>query len=209
MDDAGGPARSPSGARLWPTVAAWLHPFALVAAATFLAGALAGAAAMATTSPAALSGLPGASGDPNLFPDRLTTWTVFSNNVVALAVLATGAVTFGATTFLGLFLNGLLVGILVFAGAGESTLAWTLALLLPHGVLELGAFVVVGGAAYRVAWRVVAYLRGRRERALTRAEAVEAVVLLAVAVLGLAVAAWVEVQLTPEVARAVVGEPAG
>lgn len=185
----------------------WLYPYFLYAAATFLAGAVAGAGAMAATSPAALVAAADAVGGPALFPERVTTWTVFSNNVMALAVLAAGVVTFGLTAFVGLFFNGLLLGTVVYLGAAEPGVVATLALILPHGGLELGAFFVVGAIAYRVAWRLVVYLRGAGDEPLTREELGEAVVLGLAAVVAIAVAAWIEANLTVEIARLVTGEP--
>lgn len=208
MRDGSDRAQADAGRRTLAVLGRWLYPYALVALGTFLAGAAVGAVAMATTSPDALAGLGSTFGEPDLFPARLTTWTVFANNVVAMTVLAAGAVTFGVSTFVGLFFNGLLLGALVWVGTGESGLAWTLALVLPHGVVELGAFFVVSAVAYRVAWRVVGYLRGVDDRPVTRTEVVEAVALAVVSVLALALAAWIEATLTLDIARALVGEPA-
>lgn len=189
-----GPART--------VLARWCYPYLLVAAATFLIGAILGGAAMATTSPAALSEASGAFGNPQMFPDRLTTWTIFTNNVLALGIIATGVVTFALTTLLGLILNGVLLGAILVASAAEGSLAVTLALILPHGVIEYGAFFLASTVAYRVTWRLVSYLRGVQERPLTRAELLEAVSLLGVSVIVLAVAAWVEATLTVDVAEA-------
>lgn len=203
----GKPPAEGRAARVRAAVRRWLYPYAALAAVTFLLGAVVGAAAMAATDPAALEGAADAYGDADVFPEELTTWTVFRNNVVALGAVAAGAVSFGLAAAAALFFNGLLLGAVVYAGALEGGLAWTLALVVPHGVLELAAFFVVGGVAYRVTWRLVSYLRGTAATALTRREATEALALSAVAVCAIAVAAYIEANLTLPVARAVVGGP--
>lgn len=193
---------------LWVVLSRWLYPYALLAAVTFLVGAIAGAGAMATTSPETLVGATETFGNPDLFPERLTTWTIFKNNVVALAVITVGVVSFGLPAFVGLFFNGLIAGVIVYVSASQGRLLTTFALILPHGVVELSAFFVVGGVTYRVTWRLVSYLRGVDEQPITRREAIEAVALVLVSVLAIAVAAWIEATLTVDIARAVVGNDA-
>lgn len=206
-DDPSRPIGAPDP-RPGAVLARWLYPYFPLAAATFLAGGAAGAGAMAVTPPGALAEASGAFGSPDLFPDTITTWTVFSNNVVALVFVAAGAVSFGLAAFAGLLFNGLVVGILVAASAAEGSLPVALALILPHGVIELPAFFLVGGATYRVTWRLVSYLRGADDTPITRREAAEAAALAFLAVLALLVAAWIEATLTVEVARALVGDGA-
>lgn len=186
----------------------WLYPYVPLAAAVFLLGAVAGAVAMATTSPAALEVAAEQFGEPALFPERLTTWTIFSNNVVVAGILATGVVTFGLTTFVVLFVNGLVVGVVLYAASGPN-LGRTVVLILPHGVLEFSAFFLVSAVAFRTTWRLVAYLRGADDRPLTRAEAREALALALVSLVAIGVAAWIEANLTLEIARAVFGEVPG
>lgn len=209
MDE--GPPRSrpteviSSGCGVKAILVRWLFPYFLLAALTFLVGAAVGAGAVAMVTPEALGDVAETFGTPDLFPDRLTTWTIFTNNVVAMGLIALGVVSFGLATALGLFFNGLLAGAVVFAGAADGSLVEVLALVLPHGILELGAIFVVGGIAYRVTWRLVSYLRGLDDHPISRGEVIEATLLTLVAVVVLAVAAWIEATLTTEIARAIVG----
>ncbi len=184
-------------------VGGWLYPYALLAMATFLAGAVAGGSAMSVTSPQALADAADTFRTPPLYPDTLTAWRIFSNNVVALAVVAGGVVSFGLLTLVGLFLNGLLLGTVAYAGLANGDLLPMLALVLPHGVVELPAFFLVGAVAYRVTWKLVSYLRGATTRPITRREALEAAALCVAAVGAIAVAAWIEAELTVDVARLV------
>lgn len=187
----------------------WLYPYAVLAMATFLAGAIVGGSAMAVTSPRALAGAADTLQTPPLYPDTLTVWAIFSNNVVALAVIAGGVVSFGLVTLVGLFFNGLLIGTVAYVGLANGDLLRVLALVLPHGVVELPAFFLVGGVAYRVTWRLVSYLRGATERPITPQEAIEAAGLCGVAVIAIAVAAWIEAELTVDIARLLVGVEPG
>jgi len=187
--------------RLRGALRRWLYPHVGLAAATFLAGAVAGGGTMAVTSPQALADAADAFRGPALYPESITVWSIFSNNVVALAVVAGGALSFGLTSAVGLFFNGLLLGTVVSLGLADGELLRVLALVLPHGVLELSAFFLVGGVAYRVTWRLVLYLRGAAERPITRQEAIEAAGLCAGALLAIAVAAWIEAELTVDIAR--------
>lgn len=203
-----GPPRSAGAAgapRLRAALRRWLYPYVPLAAATFLIGVVAGAVAMAATTPAALAAAAERFGEPALYPQRLTTWTIFSNNVVVAGILATGVVTFGLTTFVVLFLNGLLVGVVLYAASGPN-LGRTIVLILPHGVLEFSALFLVGAVAFRTTWRLVSYLRGTDDRPLTRAEVREALAIALVSLLAIGVAAWIEANLTLEIARAVFGE---
>lgn len=194
----------PRAETLRSRAARWLHPWFLLATATFLVGGVGGVGAMALASPDALSTAAEAFGG-DVFPDRLTTWTIFSNNVVALGVVASGTVSFGAAAAFALLFNGLLLGAIVAAATAETSLLVVTALILPHGVLELPALFLVGGVAYRVTWRLVSYLRGADDRPPTHRELGEAAALVVVAVLLLAVAAFIEANVTPAVGRAVAG----
>lgn len=182
----------------------WLYPYALLAMATFVVGAIAGAGAMTATSPQALADAAEGVQTPALYPDTFTVWSIFSNNVVALAVIAGGVVSFGLVTVVGLFLNGLLIGTVVYLGGANGELDQVLALVLPHGIVELSAFFVVGGVAYRITWQLISYLRGVVPHPITRQEALEAAGLCAGAVLAIALAAWIEAELTVDIARLVV-----
>lgn len=196
---------SSADTRLWAVARRWLHPWFFLAALTFLVGVVVGTATMAGTSPDALADAAETFGDPDLYPDRLTTWTIFANNLVALGVVAAGAVSFGSVAAFALLFNGLLLGAIVVIATARTSLAVVLALILPHGVLELPALFLVGGVAYRLTWRLVSYLRRVDDHPPSRRELGEAVAVFVVAVVLLAGAAWIEASVTPAIGRAVAG----
>lgn len=180
----------------------WFGGHLLAAVALFVLGAAVGAVAVGYADLDALSRL--ASGR-SVVPETLTVGVILANNLVAAAVTLGGAVTFGLLSALSMLVNGMLVGTLVAVTAGDASLLLLAALLLPHGVVELPALWLAGAVGLRVAHRLVRYLRGVDERPLTRAEAVEVALLVVVVVALIAVAAWIEVHVTPRVAERVAG----
>lgn len=126
------------------------------------------------------------------------------NNLTVLGILAVGgAVLFGLPAVLNLFLNGFSFGMAVTSILANAGPLATAAILLPHGVLELPAMWLAAAAGCRVPYELVRYLREEKEYVLDRAEAVEIGYLVAVSVVLIVVAAWVEVQISPAVARLV------
>lgn len=182
----------------------WLGGHLAAAVALFAAGTALGWLLIGGVTPDALSGFGSA---PRPFPSRITTRTVLANNLLALAVVLSGVVTFAVTTAASLVFNGLLLGFAL--GAAEGSLLAVLALILPHGVLELPAFWIAGAVAIRVTHRLVRYLRGTDERILTRTELAEAVLLAALAAGLIAVAAVVEARLTVGIAEWLTGRALG
>jgi stage II sporulation protein M len=178
----------------------WFRLHFAVALAVFVVGLLFGYAAALAVEPSLLSEL-ARRGD--VFPDRLTTWYILSNNARVLSMMLLGVFTLGLLTLFALFVNGVvigLVGTLALANLSPLVLA---ALLVPHGVLEIPVFLLAGALALRVTHRVVRYLLAYDETPLTRVEGYELAVLIVVMFGLLTAAAWIEVNVTPAVARAV------
>jgi stage II sporulation protein M len=140
----------------------------------------------------------------SLFPSRITVKTILLNNLVALAVVLAGVITFAVTTAVSLLFNGLLIGFLL--GATDSySLVQTIALILPHGLLELPAFWVAGAVAFRVTHRLIRYLRGNEDEVLGPSERYEAVLLGLLTVVLIIVAAVIEARFTLEIAEWLTG----
>ncbi|WP_436906577.1 stage II sporulation protein M [Halosimplex marinum] len=127
------------------------------------------------------------------------------NNLRALLLIGLGAVTGGLLSLFGLVVNGVIVGAVVSVVVRQTSWAVILALLLPHGVIELSAFFVAAAVGLRVPHRVVRYLLGWDEKPLTRVELYELAVIGAVLVVMILVAAWIEVYLTRDVAEWLLG----
>ncbi len=70
---------------------------------------------------------------------------IFLNNQVACIALFVGGATFGILPLLALATNGLVIGGVLETIRGEKGAGFVLAAILPHGVLEIPAFLVSAG----------------------------------------------------------------
>ncbi len=105
--------------------------------------------------------------DPALSP--LAAVLITANNVqVALRAFA-GGITLGAFTLYVLFMNGVMLGGVssLIAAIGESSRFWPS--IYPHGVIELTAIMIAGGAGLRVGWALVSPGDYTRQEALRQA----------------------------------------
>lgn len=180
----------------------WFGPHLLLAVALFGLAAVAG---WAVARPFAPVPGPETTLDLSLLPDRFTVGTIFLHNLRVAVITALGVVTLGLASAAALLLNGFLVGFVYAAAAAVLSAPVALALILPHAVFELPAFWIVAAAAFRVNHRGLRYLLGADDTVLTRQELVELGVVFGLAVALLAVAAWVEVTVTPGFGRFVSG----
>lgn len=121
---------------------------------------------------------------------------VFTNNAAVGALAFATGVGFGVPTILILVLNGVNVGIAagLFHAAGDAARFW--GLILPHGLLELTAVFVAGGAGLQLGWALIAPGDRLRREALA-AEARRAVVIVLGLVVVFAIAGVVEAFVTP------------
>lgn len=182
----------------------WLGIHFAAAAGWFFLGALLGVALAQGMTIEDLARFAGENG--SLLPDRITVTTIAVNNLVAFGVNALGLVTVGLASVLMLLLNGVVLGLVVALGASETSVTLMLALILPHGVVELSAFWLMAGIVFRVYHRLARYVVGWDDEFLGRQEVFEAGVLVVVAVLMIVVAAVIEVHVTPRVAEALTGQ---
>jgi stage II sporulation protein M len=146
---------------------------------------------------------PGAGGG-SVFPP-LTTVDLAVNNLVAMVVLLLGAVSVGLVTIFGLVLNGLLIGAVVGIAVQTLSPVVILALLVPHGILEIPAFLVAAAVGLRFGRLTVRYVRGLESELVTRRDLREAGSLVAVSAVLIVVAAFIEANLTLQVAEWVAG----
>lgn len=126
----------------------------------------------------------------------IMTNAIMVNNIY-VSILAFGlGLTCGAGTVYVLIKNGFLLGALagVFASSGSSLLFWSL--ILPHGVLELTAICIAGGAGLKIGYSLIRPGIYRRPDALLVA-ARNALSLMALVVMLLCVAAVIEGFFTP------------
>jgi uncharacterized membrane protein SpoIIM required for sporulation len=121
---------------------------------------------------------------------------VFTNNAAVGALAFGTGIAFGVPTLLVLALNGINVGIAggLFHAAGDPGTFW--GLILPHGLLELTAVFVAGGAGLHLGWAAIAPGDRTRREAIA-SEGRRSVVIVLGLVLVFAVAGVVEAFVTP------------
>jgi len=184
----------------------WLRLYALAAAlllgVSTVVGFLLGSAVPVDALPTA----EGSGAGP--FP-ALTTVDLAVNNLVAMVALSLGAVSLGLTTILGLVLNGLLIGAVVGIAVQQADPLVVAMLIVPHGVLEIPALLAASAVGLRFAWLTVRYIRGLEAALVTRRDLREAGVLLACSALLIVVAAYIEANVTLELAERVAGGELG
>lgn len=138
--------------------------FIAAAALLFAVGAVSGFAAVLADPYNLYAVLPGqiaGSVDPSRtgegvahLPHAILSTEIMTNNIRVAVLAFVSGITFGIWTVYLLAFNGLLVGALaaVYWQAGESYLFW--AYILPHGVIELTAIFIAGGAGLYMGYRM-------------------------------------------------------
>lgn len=128
------------------------------------------------------------------------------NNSFILLMLFAGALTFGITSVFFLFTTGAFVGgITQIALSKGFTLFDVAILLLPHGIIELPAYILAASIGLHIAQRIVQYLRGKREKPMTFESLELYLELIVVAFLCIVFAAFVEAEITPWLASELIG----
>jgi uncharacterized membrane protein SpoIIM required for sporulation len=121
---------------------------------------------------------------------------VFTNNAAVGALAWISGIMFAVPTLAILLLNGVNVGVAggLFHAVGDPSTFW--GLILPHGLLELTAVFVAGGAGLRLGWSVMVP-GDRSRRASIAEEGRRSVVIVVGLVLVFLVAGFIEAFVTP------------
>jgi len=75
---------------------------------------------------------------------------IMTNNLTVSFVMFAGGIAFGVLTFISLYVNGMMLGVIGAAchQYGMSLALWSF--VAPHGALELPAILIAGGAGFRL-----------------------------------------------------------
>ncbi|MBV6509324.1 MAG: hypothetical protein JJLCMIEE_02393 [Acidimicrobiales bacterium] len=118
------------------------------------------------------------------------------NNIWVSFLAITGGILLGAGSIFFLVYNGLQIGAMaaVMHAGGAADAFW--GLIIPHGLLELSAITIAGGAGLRMGWAIIA--PGDRSRVESLAEAALRAVVIAIGLtIVFLVAALIEAFVTP------------
>lgn len=145
---------------------------------------------------------------PAMAQGRVSVFELALHNARVALLLAAGGLLVGLLTLLNLLFNGILLGSLVgrLLDAGVSG-PGIIALIIPHGILELPALWLAGAAGFVLPYQLVRYLRGRKRRPLTGPDVIRLGRLVAIVLSLIVGAAWVETTVTPSLVRAVGVDP--
>jgi len=121
---------------------------------------------------------------------------IMTHNILVTLEAFVGGITFGLFTLYTLWNNGIIIGVLagLFAASHRSLIFWSL--IVPHGVTELLAIFIAGGAGFLFGHRLLAPGIYRRGAALQKA-LVQAVQLMLGVVPMLVIAGTLEGFVTP------------
>ncbi len=133
--------------------------------------------------------------DPEVFRPVMASSIIANNVQVTIAAFAFG-VTAGIGTVLLLLFNGVSLGGVFGLYASKGILSLLVAFVAPHGVLELTAICIAGGAGFLIAGALVLPGRRTRRRALAENSA-RAMHLIAASTLLLIVAGSLEGMVSP------------
>lgn len=125
-----------------------------------------------------------------------TTGLLTVNNTIVILVLVASGATLGLLTVFVLVYNGAIVGYVSVVAARAGGVAVPFVGILPHGVLEIPAFLLASAVAFRFSHQVLAAALGQREDVMTRQEARDAALLVVVALVLIPIAAFVEAEIT-------------
>ena len=124
---------------------------------------------------------------------------IAANNWLVSATAIYGGVALGVPTAVDMLLNGFIIG--AVAGVVEPIVF--LALVAPHGIIEVPAILIAGGLGLHVGWTVFGVFRGTHSSSeLAGVLRLAYRVLLGLAII-LIIAAFVEAFLTPPIAEVV------
>ena len=126
---------------------------------------------------------------------------LWENMYTTIQTTLGGTITLGALSFMSLVPNGLHMGLLI-ASFNGSFPPWKIALLiLPHGIFEIPAIIIAGAAGFKIPYKIVRYLAGRKEQILTKEDIKEYLTLTLISIILIVIAAFVEAYITPRIAE--------
>jgi len=94
---------------------------------------------------------------------------ILKNNILMIIYELLGAMTFGSSTLINLFLNGYVLAIYIkISYYYIHDYPNIILLVLPHGIFEIPAIIIAGAAGFKIPYEIIRYLTGKKEQILTK-----------------------------------------
>ncbi len=146
----------------------------------------------------------------NLNTNKTLFYYLLLQNLRLIALLVVGSLVFGSTTFVNLVANGLNFSILIIlANFYGINLKNFIVLTLPHAIFEIPAIIIAGAAGFKIPCEIVRYLAGKKETILTKEDVKEYLTLALISVVLIVIAAWIEANVTLNIAKAMLNSTKG
>lgn len=166
-------------------------------AALYLVGAVLGSCFVYFAEPS--SGSAGSS----VVPDTgdISFATIAKNNILATAIVVSGAVFAGAPTILVVLYSGVVHGgVFVDMVLAHSSIVTAVGLYLPHAVFEFPGIWTASAAGFRIPSDLYRYMRGSTDTAVELRAVTDTIALAAIALVLIVIGAFVEATVTAEFA---------
>ncbi|MDD4126286.1 MAG: stage II sporulation protein M [Methanomicrobium sp.] len=122
---------------------------------------------------------------------------LFFNNLEASVLLFIGGATFGLLTMFILMTNGIIIGFVVSYASEKTGFLPILASVIPHGIMEIPAFLIAAGLGLLLSESLWAELRGNGDAASDAKKLGRKFILIVIPLL--AFAAITEAFITPQI----------
>jgi stage II sporulation protein M len=95
-----------------------------------------------------------------LSPFELTFFIFLNNSIKSFAAIILG-LAFGIVPIIFLVLNGLIIGLVIFEVIKAKGILFTLAAILPHGIIEIPLFLISTAIGLKIGYEVIRKIKGK------------------------------------------------
>lgn len=136
-----------------------------------------------------------------LIKSNMSTTDYIENNGRVVLYILSGAVTFGITSVINLFINGLVLGAALTTAMNNDSLFKVLLLIAPHGIFEIPAFWISGATALKVCHETIEYFLKEKKNIVNKQTIHDFIYLSIIAFLLIIFASFVEANITYKLAH--------
>ncbi|AIG98410.1 putative membrane protein [Archaeoglobus fulgidus DSM 8774] len=141
--------------------------------------------------------------------NKLNVSLILLENLRVLMLLIFGGFILGIPTFINLFSNGYILGVIFAVYSETFGMERFLTLTLPHGIFEIPAIIIAGAAGFKIPYEIIRYLSGKKEQILTKEDIKEYLTLALISIILIVIAAWIEANITLKIAKAMLNSTKG